>query len=321
MDSSASAKRNIGTMISALWTMFLSILFIASCALSNSNGNPFAQSVTPTATLPQTLPDPPPLPSSIEYIYPSRVLCKTDYDKSFSEDPFGGGIFVSLITDEIGVTPKGNRIYQELKDKIALYVDNELISKDQLQIGDGLMDFGPYYLSWPIPLAPGSHRAKFQYTNDLNEIEEYSWEFLITEPAKRPKISIPTPAPTPFSLFYTHPEPGEYMCKTSYDITLLRESPSMRGISVTIKPDEVGIGRSNRKRTTFRRRTTIYIDGVLIPPESAYVKVNGGRDNPTSYDISWSPDLPPGLHEALLQVRGDDGTIYEYKWYFVLTHE
>jgi len=307
-------------MLSALWTMFLSILFIASCALDNSNGNPFAQSISPTATLPSSIPDNPPLPDFLDYVYPNSIECKTDYDKTL-DDITSRGIRVTLWTDEIGTTPEGRRIYQSLIDRITLFIDEKEISQERMQIGDGLTDAGPYYLNWDMELSPGLHHARFEYTNDLNVVQRYEWQFIITEPALEQDITMPTPIPTPSYLIYISPEPGEFICKTTYDMSLFQDNLIGRRLSVTIWPNKVGIAGINSVETILINRTALFIDGNLVHPKNAMIHLMGSADGSEPYDVSWAVDLPPGLHEAILQVRGDDGTIYEYKWYFVLTHE
>jgi hypothetical protein len=313
-------KRRIAAILASAWVIFLVIFFTASCAVDNSNGNPFALSVTPTATLPSSIPDNPRLPDFLDYVYPNYIECKTDYDKTL-DDITSRGIGVTLWTDEIGTTPEGRRIYQSLIDRIALFIDEKEISQERMQIGDGLMDAGPYYLHWDIELSPGLHHARFEYANDLNVIQRYVWQFIITEPALEQDITMPTPIPTPSYLVYINPEPGEFICKTTYDMSLFQENLIGRRLSVTIWPNKAGIAGVNSVETILIKRTALFIDGNLVHPKNATIHLMGSTDGSGAYDVSWAIDLPTGLHEALLQVRGDDGTIYEYKWYFVLTHE
>jgi len=120
-----------------------------------------------------------PTPDFLMMAAPTRIS-QRGYDRSLESTlTMARGIIVHIDGERIGLAPE-NRNVEVVGQRASLFIDGQLISRDTLEIADGVVGLGgPYYLSWAPELVPGVHQAQFRFITDAGEILEYSWQILL----------------------------------------------------------------------------------------------------------------------------------------------
>jgi hypothetical protein len=158
-------------------------LLLAACTTILSS-TPTTQTIPPisTSTLIITPPTPPPKPPYLRLVWPEGKIIKEIYDESLSSNmPMGRGVVVEIRDrGDLGIADELREIGSQ-GQRVALYINNQQVNNDLMYIADGLMDDGPFWLSWAPGLEPGLHEARFQIITHLGEMLEYSWQFIIEE--------------------------------------------------------------------------------------------------------------------------------------------
>lgn len=149
------------------------VLFLYACA-SCQLFPPLKPTITPSTvatSIPTPFPTDPPLPTILEDVFPRGTISLSTYDASRkSQLPGRIGVSATVAADRDRV---GSGSFTLTVDKGNLmFVDS---------IVDGLMEHGPFYVSWTPELKPGYHEAVFELTYDNGERVRYTWHFVITD--------------------------------------------------------------------------------------------------------------------------------------------
>jgi hypothetical protein len=131
---------------------------------------------------PQALTTAVPMPKFLESVYPSGSITKEEYEKTLKSPAFKG-IHIRVSADGIdsSVLKSIDADYRRhaISNRIHLLIDEILISNEMATVLDGLVDSGPFDLSWPVQLNTGSHKAKLIFDTDEAETVNYDWTFCI----------------------------------------------------------------------------------------------------------------------------------------------
>ena len=144
---------------------------IPSPIMEPTSTHAFKITTTPSTTPMPTNPTP---PDFILMFLPDKSINFEAYSTSLeNKSILGRGIMITMILD---------REDWDTKKSLSLYIDGERISNDTIVIGDGLVENGPFYLSWAPELHPGLHEVHFEVVTKSGDVLEYSWHFVITDP-------------------------------------------------------------------------------------------------------------------------------------------
>jgi hypothetical protein len=132
---------------------------------------------------PLTSPTPAPMPSFLDLVFPVGYISMSEYEKTFY-DLDNGGIQIEVSASGLDSSVLKNKDpkvrIKAMANRVQLIIDDTITSNDFAFIGDGLMTFGPFWMSWRIGLSEGYHKAKLLFDTDLGRTIYYSWEFCIT---------------------------------------------------------------------------------------------------------------------------------------------
>jgi len=165
----------------------LSAFLLFSTTACFEQGNVTATSVySITDTLPVNCPkDPPtsvPMPTFLDSIYPVGVVNKTDYETSLTREIFAGiriKISAKELDDSVVNSKDVDYRVNAISNRVRLFVDDILVPNKSTTIIDGLMDAGPFYLSWPVNIRVGHHTAKLFFDLESGKTINYLWTFCI----------------------------------------------------------------------------------------------------------------------------------------------
>jgi len=128
-------------------------------------------SVSATATnTPLQLPTDSPVPEFIIRYHPRDTIELVTYNNSLSGGTPSG----------IQIDFKMGRDDWESKESISLSLDDKQVSSIP-SIGDGLVENGPFSLSWIPEIEPGLHEACFEIVTAEGEVLAYCWYFLVKD--------------------------------------------------------------------------------------------------------------------------------------------
>jgi hypothetical protein len=144
---------------------------ISSPTMQPTNTQAFNIKLTPSPSL---IVSNPPLPEFVLMFSPDNTISFETYKASLrSNIALARGIEITIIMD---------RVDWDTKKSLSLYIDGERISNETIVIGDGLVENGPFYLSWAPELIPVVHEAHFEVETSKGDVLEYKWHFVITAP-------------------------------------------------------------------------------------------------------------------------------------------
>jgi hypothetical protein len=161
------------------------LLFLAvACAIQDETTTPLVYPTinTTSGICPETLPTAMPMPDFLQFIYPTNSITKDEYEKTLT-DPALKGIHITVSANGLNnsVLKSADSEYRSdaISKRIQLFVDETLIPNATSTMLDGLVAWGPFYLSWPINLNTGFHKAKLIFDLDTGETVNYEWAFCI----------------------------------------------------------------------------------------------------------------------------------------------
>jgi len=167
--------------------LFFAILlfFLAvACTIQDETTTPLVYPTinTTSGICPETLPTAMPMPDYLRFIYPTNSITKDEYEKTLTDTAFKGiHITVSANGLDSSVSKSANSDYRNdtISKRIQLFVDETFIPNDASTILDGLVAWGPFYLSWPVNLNIGTYKAKLVFNLDTGATVNYEWIFCI----------------------------------------------------------------------------------------------------------------------------------------------
>jgi hypothetical protein len=111
-----------------------------------------------------------------------RIINKELYDKSLSPNlPMGRGVAVEIIDrGDLGIAEELREIGTQ-SQRVTLNIDNQQVAQELFLFTDGMMDEGPFWMTWAQMLEPGLHEARVEIITKMGEVLEYSWQFIIEE--------------------------------------------------------------------------------------------------------------------------------------------
>lgn len=163
----------------------LLLLFLAvACSIQDETTTPLVYPTinTTSGICPETLPTAMPMPDFLQYIYPTNSITKNEYEKTLT-DPGFKGIHITVSANGLNnsVLKSANSDYRSdaISKRIQLFVGETVIPNDTSTILDGLVAWGPFYLSWPVNLDIGTYKAKLIFNLDTGATVHYEWTFCI----------------------------------------------------------------------------------------------------------------------------------------------
>jgi len=135
------------------------------------------------------------IPEYLRLIWPSpgSILYLSCYEESIRDNTYwyggvGAEVRVFRVDDPTKYPPN-----ELLPERTELFIDNQLVSRECLEIGNDLLDiidlnepghktsYGPgaYYMLWLTELSQGKHDARIVITQNTGGVLEYSWHFYI----------------------------------------------------------------------------------------------------------------------------------------------
>ena len=170
--------KNLSSKIMILICTILLIVFsMTNCSTSVEGTSPIPPISTDDSII---SPSPPPFPDYLILVRPTGRLNVADYDKSRKSTQVDGrGVVVGVIATRKELS-SDNRELQVLLSKIAIFLDSRKLPNQTAIVADGLMPFGPFFLSWSPNLLPGVHEARLEFTTNSGKVMNYLWNFVIT---------------------------------------------------------------------------------------------------------------------------------------------
>jgi hypothetical protein len=135
------------------------------------------------------------IPEYLEIIWPSpgSILYLSCYEEYLRDNAYwyrgvGAEVRVFRVDDPTKYPPT-----ELLPERTELFIDNQLVSRECLEIGNDLLDiidlnepghktsYGPgaYQMTWLTELGQGKHEVKIVITQNTGGVLEYSWHFYI----------------------------------------------------------------------------------------------------------------------------------------------
>jgi hypothetical protein len=134
------------------------------------------------------------IPEYLELIWPSPgsilyLSCYEGYLRDINRYRGVGSEVRVFWVDDPAIYPPD----ELLPERTELFIDNHLVSREYLEIGNDLLDtidlnepghktsYGPgaYHMTWLTELGQGKHEARIVITQNTGGVLEYSWHFYI----------------------------------------------------------------------------------------------------------------------------------------------
>lgn len=162
--------------------MLFYVCVISACNLQQNDLFSSSKFYTATTTCPKTIPPLAVMPDFLMFVYPTESIPYATHKTDLSDSP-PSSIYAKLsasISTSVLDSSDSNFRNTTMSNAVPLFVNNVLVSNYYLNLGDGLMEAGPFYYNWAVPLNTGYHTAKLVINTDTAETIEYEWSFCIT---------------------------------------------------------------------------------------------------------------------------------------------